>query len=50
MGEIYGGGGDNLFPHTRRSYLIAVTGLARHYRTSPEFITNKMIKDYLLLL
>lgn len=40
----------NLSPHTRRSYLSAVTGLARHYRKSPEAITNKMIEDYLLHL
>ena len=25
--------------HTRRSYLNAVTGLAKHYRKSPETIT-----------
>jgi site-specific recombinase XerD len=40
----------NLSPHTRRSYLNAVTGLARHYRQSPEVITNEMIEDYLLYL
>ena len=40
----------NLSPHTRRSYLNAVTGLAKHYRQSPETITNEMIEDYLLYL
>jgi len=37
-----------LSPHTRRSYLNSVTGLAKHYRQSPEKITNEMIEDYLL--
>ncbi len=40
----------NLSPHTRRSYLSAVTNLARHYRQSPENITAEMIEDYLLFL
>ena len=40
----------NLSPHTRRSYLSAVTNLASHYRQSPENITAEMIEDYLLLL
>ena len=40
----------NLSPHTRRSYLNAVTGLTRHYQTSPEAITKEMIEDYLLYL
>lgn len=40
----------NLSPHTRRSYLAAVTGLARHYRQSPETINDEMIEDYLLYL
>jgi integrase/recombinase XerD len=40
----------NLSPHTRRSYLNSVTGLARHYRQSPEKITNEMIEDFLLYL
>jgi hypothetical protein len=38
----------NLSPHTRRSYLNAVAGLAKHYQQSPETITKEMIKDYLL--
>jgi site-specific recombinase XerD len=40
----------NLSHHTRRSYLNAVTGLTRHYQTSPEAITKEMIEDYLLYL
>jgi len=40
----------NLSPHTRRSYLNAVTKLAKHYRQSPETITEEMIEDYLLYL
>ena len=40
----------NLSPHTRRSYLNAVNGLARHYRRSPETISSEMIEDYLLYL
>ena len=40
----------NLSPHTRRSYLNAVTGLSKHYQQSPEAITKEMIEDYLLYL
>lgn len=40
----------NLSNHTQRSYLGAVTALAKHYRQSPETITDKMIDDYLLYL
>jgi len=40
----------NLAHHTQRSYLAAVTGLAKHYRRSPEKITETMIEDYLLYL
>jgi len=40
----------NLSHHTQRSYLAAVTGLAKHYRQSPEKITETMIEDYLLYL
>ena len=40
----------NLSNHTQRSYLAAVTGLAKHYRRSPEEITETMIEDYLLHL
>jgi integrase/recombinase XerD len=40
----------NLSPHTQRSYLQAVTGLAKHYQQSPDAITTEMIEDYLLYL
>jgi len=40
----------NLSNHTQRAYLAAVTGLAKHYRQSPEKITATMIEDYLLYL
>ena len=39
---------ENLSPNIRRSYLNAETGLARHYRQSPEAITKEMIEDCLL--
>ena len=35
---------------TQRSYLSAVTGLARYYKQSPEKINSEMIKDYLFHL
>ena len=40
----------NLSHHTQRSYLAAVTGLAKHYKKSPDKITKEMIDDYLLYL
>ena len=40
----------NLSPHTKRTYLAAVTGLSKHYRQSPQKITAEMIEDYLLYL
>jgi hypothetical protein len=40
----------NLSHHTQRAYLAAVKGIAKHYRRSPDKITNKMIEDYLLYL
>ncbi len=40
----------NLSPHTRRAYLAAVTGLAIHYKKSPETISETMVEDYLLYL
>ena len=40
----------NLSNHSQRAYLAAVTGIARHYRRSPDKVTNKMIEDYLLYL
>lgn len=32
----------NLSPHTRRSYLSAVTNLAKHYQQSPETISPEI--------
>ena len=40
----------NLSKHTQRTYLHAVTGLAKHYHASPDTITDEMIDDYLLYL
>jgi site-specific recombinase XerD len=40
----------NLSKNTRRAYLDAVTGLAKHYQASPDTITDEMIEDYLLYL
>ena len=40
----------NLSHHTQRSYLFAVKDLARHYRRSPDQITEEMIDNYLLYL
>jgi integrase/recombinase XerD len=40
----------NLSNHSQRAYLAAVTGITKHYRRSPDKITNKMIEDYLLYL
>ena len=40
----------NLSPHSKRTYLAAVIGIAKHYRQSPEKITDQMIEDYLLYL
>ncbi len=37
-------------PTTRRSYLGAVKGLARHYRRSPDQISCREVHDYLLFL
>ena len=39
----------NLSHHTRRSYLYAVTGLARHYRQSLETITKDAINYWVIL-
>jgi site-specific recombinase XerD len=40
----------NLSPHTQRAYLAAVKRLAKHYRQSPEKITETMVEDFLLYL
>ena len=39
-----------LSPNTQRSYLNAVTGLARYYHLSPEKVNQQMIRDYLFHL
>jgi len=41
---------ENLTDNTQRRYLAAVTGLAKHYRQSPDQLTKVMIEDYLLYL
>ena len=33
----------NLSKHTQRAYLAVVTGLARHYRQSPDDVTQEMV-------
>jgi integrase/recombinase XerD len=40
----------NLGKTSQRSYLAAVTGLAKYYRESPDEITKEMIEDYLIYL
>ena len=40
----------NLSHHTQRAYLAAVNGIARHYKQTPDKITEEMIDDYLLHL
>ncbi|MCG6879238.1 MAG: phage integrase N-terminal SAM-like domain-containing protein, partial [Deltaproteobacteria bacterium] len=40
----------DLSVHTQRSYLSAVSGLARHYNMSPDKISKTMVEDYLLYL
>jgi integrase/recombinase XerD len=40
----------NLSKNTQRAYLAAVTGLARHYRQSPDEATQEMVDDYMLYL
>jgi site-specific recombinase XerD len=37
-------------PRTRETYLYAVRGLAKHYRKSPDALTEKEVQDYLLHL
>ena len=39
-----------LSENTPKSYLGAMTGLARHYRRSPDHIEARQIQDYLLFL
>jgi len=40
----------NLSKNTQRSYLKAVSGLAKHYKKSPDKISKSMVEDYLLYL
>lgn len=40
----------NLSKNTQRSYLHAVSALAKHYMQSPDKVTKEMIEDYLLHL
>ena len=40
----------DLSVNTQRSYLSAVSGLARHYNMSPDKISRTMVEDYLLYL
>ena len=40
----------NLARNTQRTYLNAVSGLAKHYMQSPDNVTKEMIEDYLLYL
>jgi rhamnogalacturonyl hydrolase YesR len=35
---------------TQKSYLIAVNGLAKYYRMSPDKISGDQLKDYILYL
>ena len=37
-------------PHTKRSYLTGVKLLAKHYRQSPDTLTNDQIQDYIRYL
>ena len=40
----------DLSKHTQRTYLAAVTGIAKYYRKSPDQLTQEMVEDYLLYL
>jgi len=40
----------NLSHHTQKSYLTAVTGIARFYNQSPDKMSKEKIEDYLLYL
>jgi integrase/recombinase XerD len=41
---------ENLSDNTQRRYLAAVSGLAKHYRQSPDQLAKEMVEDYLLYL
>ena len=40
----------DLAKNTQRSYLAAVSGLAKHYMQSPDQVTKEMMEDYFLYL
>lgn len=40
----------DLSENTQRTYLRAVSGLAKHYKMSPDKISKNMVEDYLLYL
>ena len=40
----------DLSKNTQRSYLAATSGLAKHYKQSPDEMTKKMMEDYFLYL
>ena len=40
----------DLSKNTQKSYLRAVSGLARHYKMTPDKISKSMVEDYLLYL
>ena len=40
----------NLSKNTQRAYLRAVSGLAMHYKKSPDKVSKDMVEDYLLYL
>jgi len=40
----------DLSKNTQRSYLAAVSGLAKHYMQSPDKMTKEMMEDYFLYL
>ena len=39
-----------LAENTKKSYLNSVTGLARHYRRSPDSVSAQQVQDYLIHL
>ncbi len=39
-----------LAENTKKSYLSSVTGLARHYRRSPDRVSAQEVQDYLIHL
>ena len=39
-----------LAENTKKSYLSSVTGLARHYRRSPDSVSAQEVQDYIIHL